>query len=77
MISWQIGDNNADGASANGTVGGSNTITCTNTAVYELPDTGGAGMQQYITGGLLLITAAGLLLSYIHFKRRKEENSSF
>ena len=77
LISWQIGDNNADGASANGTVGGSNTITCTNTAVYELPDTGGAGMQQYITGGLLLITAAGLLLSYIHFKRRKEENSSF
>ena len=42
----------------------------------ELPDTGGAGEQLYITGGLLLMTAAGLLLSYIHFKRRKEENSS-
>ena len=39
----------------------------------ELPDTGGAGEQLYITGGLLLMTAAGLLLSYIHFKRRKEE----
>ena len=42
----------------------------------ELPDTGGAGEQLYITGGLLMMTAAGLLLSYIHFKRRKEENSS-
>ena len=76
LISWQIGDNNADGASANGTVGGSNTITCTNTAVYELPDTGGAGTQSYIMGGLLFMSLSASLLLYIHFKRRKEEQIS-
>lgn len=76
LISWQTGDNNTEGASASGTVGGSNTIICTNTAAFELPETGGAGTQSYIMGGLLFMSLSASLLLYIHFKRRKEEQSS-
>lgn len=46
------------------------TITAVNTAGYELPDTGGPGVVWYTTGGVLLMTAAVLLL-YKNRNRRK------
>ena len=50
-------------------------ITITNSVRYpELPETGGAGTNLYIAGGLLLITAAVFLL-YMN-KRRKEDLES-
>ena len=79
VVTYQVDDNTpTNGNTAEGQIptGGNGSVVFTNTAMPVLPETGGAGMQPYITGGLLLITAAGLLLSYIHFKRRKEENSS-
>ena len=51
------------------------TITITNTTSYALPATGGPGQLPYTMGGVLL-TAAGILLLYIHAQRRKEERSS-
>ena len=42
---------------------------------FELPETGGPGTDMYIIGGLLLISAAGILLIYNQRKRRKEERS--
>ena len=47
-----------------------------NTPYYELPSTGGAGTEPYITGGLLLTAAASVLLLYNHKKRRKEDPAS-
>lgn len=47
------------------------TVTCTNTAGYELPDTGGTGTKPYTTGGFLLLTGAAILLWYINKKRRR------
>ena len=44
-----------------------------NTPSYELPQTGGAGTQAYIMGGLLFMSLSASLLFYIHLKRRKEE----
>ncbi|MGM9586340.1 MAG: fibro-slime domain-containing protein [Candidatus Limivicinus sp.] len=79
VVTYQVdGITPTNGNTAAGQIptGGNGSVVFTNTAMPVLPETGGAGMQPYITGGLLLITAAGLLLSYIHFKRRKEENSS-
>ena len=49
--------------------------TITNTTSYELPATGGPGQLPYTMGGVLL-TAAGILLLYIHAQRRKEDRSS-
>lgn len=46
------------------------TLTAVNTAGYKLPDTGGRGVVWYTTGGLLLMTAAVLLL-YKNRDRRK------
>ena len=45
-------------------------------AGYELPSTGGAGTAPYIIGGLLLCTAAVILLCYNFKPRRKEEPTS-
>lgn len=47
------------------------TIAFTNTAGYELPDSGGPGTILYTMGGLLLMIAACLPL-YIETKRRKK-----
>ena len=49
--------------------------TITNTTSYELPQTGGPGQLPYTMGGVLL-TAAGILLLYIHAQRRKGDRSS-
>ena len=51
------------------------TITITNTTSYALPATGGPGQLPYTMGGVLL-TAAGILLLYIHAQRRKGDRSS-
>ena len=53
------------------------TLTCTNAVVYELPSTGGFGITPYTVGGLLLMTAALLLLMHTNIKRRKEDTASF
>lgn len=56
---------------------GTRTVEFINDGGYELPSTGGAGTHLYTMGGLLLMTAAAILL-YIHnLKRRKEDLSSF
>ena len=34
---------------------------CKASAIYELPETGGAGTSRYILSGLLCLAAAGLL----------------
>ncbi|MGN0757648.1 MAG: SpaA isopeptide-forming pilin-related protein, partial [Candidatus Ventricola sp.] len=49
--------------------------TITNTTSYELPQTGGPGQLPYTMGGVLL-TAAGILLLYIHAQRRRGDRSS-
>ena len=51
------------------------TITITNTTSYALPATGGPGQLPYTMGGVLL-TAAGILLLYIHAQRRRGDRSS-
>lgn len=51
-------------------------VTVTNTAGYELPDTGGAGTIPYTIGGFLLLTGAAFLLLYNHTKRSKEDSAS-
>ena len=51
-------------------------VTVTNTAGYELPDTGGAGTIPYTIGCFLLLTGAAFLLLYNHTKRRKEDSPS-
>ena len=51
-------------------------VTVTNTAGYELPDTGGAGTMSYTAGGALLFTSAALLLLNIYSKRKKENSPS-
>ena len=43
---------------------------------YELPETGGAGTQQYTTGGLLVIITATALLLYRTKRYRKEDTTS-
>lgn len=51
-------------------------IHITNTrAGYELPATGGVGTTLYTVGGLLITTAAILLL-YRHMKRRREDGKA-
>jgi len=47
-----------------------------NTLGYELPETGGAGTQQYTAGGLFLILSAFALLFYRLKKCRKEDITS-
>ena len=51
-------------------------VTVTNTAGYELPDTGGAGTQPYTMGGIALMAAAVMFLLYSHTRRRKEDAPS-
>lgn len=50
------------------------TVTITNTAYYELPETGGFGKLPYVTGGALM-TAVSLLYGYL-LRRRKERRSA-
>ena len=63
-----------------GAVVDSSTVVITNTKEakqeYELPETGGTGIQWYTIGGLLLIAGAGFLLLY-NKTRRKEDNHLF
>lgn len=47
-----------------------------NEAGYELPATGGSGIQMYTMGGLLLIGASAILLLYKKFRRGKGEEYS-
>ena len=51
-------------------------MVVTNYAIQELPETGGPGTAPYISGGLLTIAAALLLLYNNIFKRRKEASVS-
>ena len=79
VVTYQVDDNTpTNGNTAEGQIptGGNGSVVFTNTAMPVLPSTGGAGMQPYITGGLLFMTFSASLLSYIHFKRRKEEKPS-
>ena len=79
VVTYQVDDSTStNGNTAKGQIptGGNGSVVFTNTAMPVLPNTGGAGMQPYITGGLLFMTFSASLLSYIHFKRRKEEKSS-
>ena len=49
------------------------TITNVCTLIYELPETGGTGTPPYTLAGLLIISAAGILLLYRYrFYSRKE-----
>ena len=70
--------NDNEGYIAAGTIsnGVTNSANFVNTLLtYELPETGGSGTDLYIIGGLLLITAAGILLIYNQRKRRKEDHT--
>lgn len=60
-------DNNKDGITEG-------TITITNTSGYELPEAGGRGVDAYITAGLLLMTAAAMMLFYIKIWRRRGDS---
>ncbi len=60
--------------SASGDVAdGSNHITFTNTATYELPETGGFGVNPYIIGGTMMMILSGFFLLYKNNKRGKED----
>lgn len=81
-VSWQVEDGTAEHSdSVSGTFSNDSdsshdnviSIICTNTATYVLPETGGFGTNLYTMGGLLLISAAGILLMYKYIMRRKEE----
>ena len=66
------GSESTEGTVASGIVSSGDTVVgYTNTMLYELPETGGAGIYLYTLGGLLLMMAAAILL-YIHNKRRRE-----
>ena len=51
------------------------TINYVNRSAYELPETGGSGINLYTLGGLLQMAAAACLL-YCQRKREKEESPS-
>ena len=66
------GSESTEGTVASGIVSSGDTVVgYTNTMLYELPETGGAGTYLYTLGGLLLMMAAAISL-YIHNKRRRE-----
>ncbi|MDD6237179.1 MAG: FctA domain-containing protein, partial [Clostridiales bacterium] len=52
------------------------TVLFVNMPYYELAKTGGIGTMWYTIGGLLLITAAGLLLLYAKVKHREHDDLS-
>ena len=79
VVTYQVdGSTPTNGYTAAGQIptGGNGSVVFTNTAMPVLPDTGGAGTQSYIMGGLLFMSLSASLLLYIHFKRRKEEQIS-
>jgi len=62
-----------DGLTASGGVTAAGTqVVCTNSAVYELPETGGAGTWMYTGTGVALIISAACLL-YKNNRRREDE----
>lgn len=59
-----------EGNVATGTLGnGSDSVTFTNVATYELPESGGSGTMWYTISGLIMI--AGALMFYIIMRRRR------
>ena len=76
VVSYQVDDGTPiNGYTAEGQIptGGNGSVVFTNTAMPVLPETGRAGTQAYIMGGLLFMSLSASLLFYIHLKRRKEE----
>ena len=76
VVSYQIdGSTPINGYTAEGEIptSGNGSVVFTNTMKPALPQTGGAGTQAYIMGGLLFMSLSASLLFYIHLKRRKEE----
>ena len=76
VVSYQVDDGTPiNGYTAAGQIptGGNGSVVFTNTAMPVLPETGRAGTQAYIMGGLLFMSLSASLLFYIHLKRRKEE----
>lgn len=70
-VSYQVGTQDSkSGSTAEGTVDG-NVITFQNTAIYELPESGGIGTMSYTIGGILLMLIPITLLLYKYFRRGK------
>ena len=67
QVTVTVTDSGGNALSWNGSI--------TNTTSYALPATGGPGQLPYTMGGVLL-TAAGILLLYIHAQRRRGDRSS-
>lgn len=61
---------NKDGNLSSVNVDGKATFYYKNAPVYDLPEAGGNGIYWYMVGGVLLLTAAGMLILYK--SRRKE-----
>lgn len=66
-IGWTVNDTLFYTKTVNVTIN-SNTdsVVCTNTTGYELPETGGGGTVAYIAIGFLILTGAALLLLHLH-----------
>ena len=61
------------GTSVSGSVvTGSTAVVYTNSQMYELPETGGAGVTLYTMAGLMLMLCSMAFLLYRYQKRRKE-----
>ena len=55
---------------------GTYSIYISNSAGYELPETGGMGVKQFTIGGTMLVTAAAFLMYGYSMRRRKSERRS-
>ena len=69
----KIGDQTNEGVSAEGSiVTGTTTVIYTNTAGYELPESGESGTTLYTMAGLMLVLCSAAFLLYRYQKRRRE-----
>ena len=73
VVNGEILSNNNVGAESSGSIVlGDTNVIYTNTAGYELPESGGAGTTLYTMAGLMLVLCSAAFLLCRYQKRRKE-----